>query len=573
MPDQEWDQSVDVLVVGSGAGGMLAALTAAHRGAKVLLIEKSSEYGGTSATSGGGIWIPNSHHAAAAGQQDSAQEAFTYIRALSAANVPDANIRAYIDWAPRMLEWLERHTRVTYMALPYPDYHAELPGGKAAGFRTHLPGELDGRLLGGDMNQMRTASPAASLFGLINWRFTETYALLFRPRGWWITLARMFLRYAGDLGQRLRSRKDRFLTLGTTLAGGLRLALKERAVPLSLRSPVVELLTAGGAVTGAVVLQDGRRQLIEARQGVILAAGGFERNAEMRQRYLQQKEPRLSGSQINNTGDTIRAAQAIGAGVMNMHSTWAGPVFSVPSEERGRLSTIERALPGCIMVHQGGRRYLNEAASYHIVGQKMLTMDQPGAGTVPSWVIFDHRFRHKYPMGPVVPLLPDWLQSGGVRKTLKKAATIEGLARAIGAPPEALARTVAQFNADARIGVDTQFGRGSGAYDRMYGDASVTPNPCLAPIVKPPFYAFPIYPGDIGTNGGLMTDEYARVLTSEGKVIPGLYATGNNAASVMGESYPGAGATLGPAMTFGFVAALHVTGALHSATTGEGEEN
>jgi 3-oxosteroid 1-dehydrogenase len=282
----------------------------------------------------------------------------------------------------------------------------------------------------------------------------------------------------------------------------------------------------------------------------------------MRAKYLRgSADPRLSGSQINNTGDSILAATAIGAATMNMQSTWSAPVFSVPGEARSRLSTIERALPGCIIVNQAGKRYMNEAASYHVVGRIMIEADKPGAGTNPSWVIFDATFRQNYPMGPLIPLIPDWLQPKGVRLTLKKAATTNELAAKIGAPPGALASTIERFNKDARSGTDTEFNRGGPAYDRLYGDARVTPNPTLAPIVTAPFYAMPIYGGDIGTNGGLVTDQYARVLNAQGQPIPGLYACGNNAASIMGESYPGAGVTLGPAMTFGYVAARHLTGA------------
>src|SRR6266702_2210754 len=224
-----WDKEVDILVVGSGAGGLLAALAAASRQAEVLVVEKCAEFGGTSATSGGGIWIPNSHHAAAAGQQDTPEEAFRYIRSLSASNVADANIHAYVDYAPRMLRWLEENTTIRYQSLPYPDYHAELPGGKV-GFRTHLPLEMDGRVLGDDVLALRACSPAANLFGRINWKFSETYQLLYRSPGWQRTLLEMLGRYYLDIGQRLRSRKDRFLSLGTALVGGLRLALRNKQV-------------------------------------------------------------------------------------------------------------------------------------------------------------------------------------------------------------------------------------------------------------------------------------------------------------------------------------------------------
>jgi len=556
-----WDEEVDVLVIGSGAGGMTAAIAAADAHVKVLIVEKSNEYGGTSATSGGGIWIPNSPIGKQAGLQDSEDEAFAYLRPQSAPNVPDELIRAYVRRAPEMLAWLHERTPVRYLAVPYPDYHVEFPGGKM-GLRTHLPMPFDGRLLGDDILKLRAPSPAASLFGVINWRFEETYTLLLRPKGWKRTLARMFWRYLSDIPHRFRSIKDRSLSLGNALVGGLRLALKQRNVPIRLETGLVEILRDNGRVSGAMVEQNGRRLRIRARKGVVLAAGGFERNAELRRKYLPGPEdPTMSGSQINNTGDAILAAERIGAALRNMQSTWSAPVFRVPGEARARLSTIERALPGCIIVNQAGKRYLNEAASYHVVGRQMVANDKPGAGTQPSWVIFDHEFRHKYPMGPLLPLVPDALQAPGVRKILRKASTIEGLAGKIGVPAAALAATVERFNADARIGVDSEFDRGGPAYDRMYGDPRVQPNPTLAPIVKAPFYAFPIYGGDIGTNGGIVTDENARVLDTEGRPIQGLYAVGNNAASVMGESYPGAGVTLGPAMTFGYVAGRHATGA------------
>jgi 3-oxosteroid 1-dehydrogenase len=560
MADAGWDEEVDVLVVGSGAGGLTAAIAAADAHGRVLVIEKSDEYGGTSATSGGGIWIPNSPLGKAEGLEDSEEEAFSYIRPQSAPNVPDSLIRAYIRRAPEMLGWLTAKTPVRFTSVPYPDYHVEYPGGKL-GFRTHLPVPFDGKQLGDDILQLRPASPAASLFGIINWRFDETYTLLFRPKGWMKALGKMFWRYGSDLPHRFRSKKDRHLTLGNALIGGLRLALKERGVPLRLETGLVELVREGDTVTGAVVEHRGKRRRIRVRRGLVLAAGGFERSEELRRRYLPgSADPTMSGSQVNNTGDAILAAEKIGAGLRNMQSTWSAPVFRVPGEARARLSTIERALPGCIIVNQAGKRYLNEAASYHVVGRQMVENDKPGAGTQPSWVIFDATFRHKYPMGPLLPLIPDALQPKGVRQILRKAGDIATLAKAIGVPADALVQTVTRFNGDAARGKDTEFDRGGPAYDKMYGDARVQPNPTLAPIVKAPFYAFPIYGGDIGTNGGMVTDENARVLDEGGRVIGGLYAAGNNAASVMGESYPGAGVTLGPAMTFGYVAGRHAMG-------------
>ncbi len=567
MTGAAWDKEVDVLVVGSGAGGLLSALVAAENHADVLVIEKDKLWGGTSATSGAGIWIPGSDQARAAGFEDNLDDAFQYVRALSKDNVPDANIRSFVTEAPNMLRWLTDNTNIVYAAFPYPDYHAENPGGSPQGFRTHMPLPIDGKALGKDVETLRFASPAASLFGYLNWHFDETYTLLFRAPGWQLHLTKSLARYWFDWPFRFKSRKDRRLTLGNSLLGGLKLALNKRKVPVWLESPMQELVRdADGRVIGAVVSHEGKSLRIRARKGVILAAGGFDKNAQMRaDNAPQQPVPHYSGGVSSNTGDSIRAGQAVGAATMNMNSNWAAPVFFVPGEDRGRLSTIERALPGCIMVDQSGKRFVNEAASYHIVGQKMAAANLAakqgqGAATDPSWVIFDHRFRHKYPVGPLLPLMPDWLQRGEVRTIMRKGKTIEELAEQIHVDPATLAATVARFNQYAEKGEDPDFHRGEATYDKMYGDPSNQPNPSLAPIIKGPFYAFPIHPGDIGTNGGMVTDEKARVVGTDGKPIAGLYAIGNNAASVMGESYPGAGSTIGPAMTFGYVAARDLTG-------------
>jgi len=558
----KWDKEVDVLIVGSGAGGLMSALVASHNNAEVLVIEKDALWGGTSATSGGGIWIPASDQAAAAGFNDSTDDAFTYLRKLSADNVPDANIRAFVDNAAPMLRWMTANTAISYQAFPYPDYHAENPGGSPTGFRTHMPLPIDGRVLGKDVATMRFASPAASLFGYLNWHFDETYILLFRAKGWWKHLAKSLTRYWLDLPFRLTSRKDRRLTLGNALTGGLRDALNQRNVPLWLNSPMEDLIREDGKVVGARVKQNGQSLNIRARKGVVLAAGGFDKNKAMRETHAPlYPNTQLSGGISSNTGDSIRAGMDAGAQTLNLQSAWAAPVFYVPGEDRGRLCTIERALPGCMMVAQDGKRYLNEAASYHIVGQQMARRQAQTGDASPTWFVFDHRYRHSYPVGPLYPIQPDWLHGKGVRSILKKGRTVAELAKAMGVDPSALEETIQSFNTHAANGSDPVFHRGEAAYDKMYGDPRVQPNPCLRPLDQGPFYAMPIYPGDIGTNGGLLTNDKAQVLDTQGQPISGLYAIGNNAASAMGESYPGAGVTLGPALTFGYLAARHITGA------------
>ncbi len=557
----DWDKEVDVIVVGSGAGGLLSALVAAHHHADVLVVEKEKLWGGTSATSGAGIWIPASDQARAAGFEDDTAEAFKYVRKLSADNVPDANIKAYVENASAMLRWVTANTEIEYQAFPYPDYHAEEPGGSPSGFRTHMPLPIDGRKLGRDVETLRFASPAASMFGYLNWHFDETYIMLFRARGWQWHLAKSLARYWFDWPFRFKSRKDRRLTLGNALLGGLRLAANEKNIPVLLEAPLIELVSEKGRVTGALIRRKGKEIRIRARKGVILAAGGFDKNQEMRDANAPlYRNAQLSGGTAGNTGDSIRAAIGVGADTMNMHSAWAAPVFYVPGEDRGRLCTIERALPGCLMVNQSGDRYLNEAASYHVVGQQMAKREADHGDASPSWFVFDYRYRHSYPVGPLLPLMPDWLQRGEVRSILKKGRTVEELAIAMGVDPARLVATMTRYNEFAAKGEDPDFRRGEAAYDKMYGDPSVTPNPCLRPLVKAPYFAMPIYPGDIGTNGGLKTNHLAQVVGTDGKPITGLYAIGNNAASAMGESYPGAGVTIGPALTFGYIAAKQITG-------------
>ena len=559
---QNWDKEVDTLVVGSGAGGLLSALVAADNHGDVLVIEKEAQWGGTSATSGAGIWIPNSDQARAAGFEDNVDDAFKYVRALSKENVPDANIRAFVENAAPMLRWVTNNTEIDYQAFPYPDYHAENPGGSPTGYRTHMPLPIDGKKLGRDVETLRFASPAASLFGYLNWHFDETYIMLFRAPGWWWHLTKSLARYWFDWPFRFKSRKDRRLTLGNALLGGLRLAINEKKVPIWLESPLVDLISDKGKVTGAVVRHEGKSLRVRVKKGIVLAAGGFDKNQMMRDENAPlYRNTNYSGGTGGNTGDSIRAGTSIGADTLNMQSAWAAPVFYVPGEDRGRLCTIERALPGCMMVNQKGERYLNEAASYHIVGQQMARRAAEHGDANPTWFIFDHKYRHNYPVGPLYPLMPDWMQRGEVRGILKKGRTVEELAANMGVPVDTLTATIARFNEYAVKGEDPDFHRGEAAYDKMYGDPRVGPNPCLAPLAKGPFYAMPIYPGDIGTNGGLLTDDKARVLDAKGKPISGLYAVGNNAASAMGESYPGAGVTIGPAMTFGYIAARHMTGA------------
>ncbi len=563
MPEAaQWDVQTDVLVVGSGAAALTAAVAAAAQGAHTLIVEKSELFGGTSATSGGVIWIPATQQALSAGHADSPEEAFQYIRALSDTNIPDERIWAFVRQGREMVAWLEANTFVKMRAHPYADYHPEMPGGKP-GWRSLEALPLHSSELGDDFTRLRAPHPAVQFLGRVSWTLEETGALLFRIPGWWQVALRVFGNYFLDFPQRLHSSRDRRLTLGNALLARLKLSANKYGAQLWLNSALIELIRTDGRVTGAVIERDGRRTRVGARRGVVLAAGGFERNAEMRRQYLPRShEPRWSGSQPNNTGDAIRAAMQVGAGTLNMDSAWWGTSMSLPGEERARLMAFERALPGAIIVNANGERYMNEAASYHIAGQQMLACDTDDARTIPSWMVFDAKYRASYPVGPVIPDFPDWLQSGTVHAVLTRADTIAELAQRTQLPAERLQATIARFNANARQGIDPDFRRGESAYDRYYGDPKVAPNPTLRALETAPYYAIRIYPGDIGTNGGLATNEHAQVLDAAGVTIPGLYAAGNMAATVMGHSYPAAGATLGPGMTFGYIAGRHAAASI-----------
>jgi 3-oxosteroid 1-dehydrogenase len=359
---------------------------------------------------------------------------------------------------------------------------------------------------------------------------------------------------------RARVLRQRALSLGQALAAGLRAGLLAKQVPVWLDTPMTGLHIVDGRVAGVQVTRDGQPGLILASRGVILAAGGFERNEQMRQRY--QRAPigvDWTTGAAGNTGDAIIAGEAAGAALDLMDDAWWGPSIPLPSGPFFCLA--ERSLPGCILVNGAGQRFVNESAPYVDAVHAMYAGHSPAVPHIPSWLVTDQRYRDSYVFAGLPPgkrLPRRWYAVGAV----VQAPTVAELAGQIGVDAAGLAATIAKFNEFAAAGRDTDFHRGDSAYDRYYGDPRQRPNPNLAPLARPPFYAFKIVPGDLGTKGGLRTDERARVLRADGTPIPGLYAAGNTSAAVMGHSYAGAGATIGPAMTFGYIAALDLGGAL-----------
>jgi 3-oxosteroid 1-dehydrogenase len=537
----------DVVVIGSGASGMTAALTAAKRGLSCVVVEKAPTFGGSAARSGAGVWIPNNEVILAAGVPDTPALAAEYLAAVVGSDTPLARQQSFLQHGPAMISFVMANSPLRFRWMEgYSDYYPELPGGMPNG-RSMEPDQIDGHILGAELanlNPPYLATPA----GLVV--FSADYK--------WLALSLVNAKGAAVAAECLARGTaaallgQKPLTMGQALAAGLRAGLLSANVPVWLNTPLVDLNIESGAVTGALVSQNGAQGLVKARHGVIVGSGGFEHNAAMRAQYQQQPiGTSWTVGAKENTGDGIQAGQRAGAALALMDDAWWGPAVPLPDQAYFCLS--ERTLPGSLIINAGGARFVNEGAPYsdvvHVMYQK-----NAAAPDIPAWMIVDQNYRNRYLFRDVAPVLPfpdAWYTAGAVYK----AATLDLLAGQIGVPAAALRSTVSRFNGFALTGNDTDFHRGVSFYDHYYTDPAVVPNSCLAPLWEPPFYALKIVPGDLGTKGGMVTDARARVLTADGTAIPGLYAAGNASAAVMGHSYAGSGSTIGPAMTFGYVAA------------------
>lgn len=539
---------VDVVVVGAGGAGMTAALAAGTRGLETVLIEKSSYFGGSTARSGGGVWIPNNYALKKAGQADDPELSRTYLDSIVGDVVPKVRRDTYLARGPEVLDFVRDHTPLRFTWVPdYADYHPEAPGGRGAG-RSCEPIPLDARFLGDELDRLHpqyTKAPANMIVTQADFR---KISLGLRTLRGPVTMVKVFLRrLLAMLGGR------RMFAMGNAIAIGLRQGLVDADVPVHYDTELIDLVIEDGRVVGVRVRRDGADQVIRARRGVILGSGGFERNLEMREKYQPQPTSVdwTTGSQFN-TGGGILAGIAAGAEIDLMDDSWWGPTIPLPSGPWFALA--ERNLPGSIIVNQAGQRYMNEALPYVEAVHEMYAGEATGVGHVPSWMIVDQRYRNRYIFAGLFPrqAFPGrWYKIG----TVKKASSIERLAEEIEVPGDALRATVERFNGFATTGVDEDFHRGESTYDKYYSDPTVKPNPSLHTIDQGPFYAVKIVPGDLGTKGGLVTDEHARVLRADGSAIPGLYAAGNCSSAVMGRTYAGPGATIGPALTFGYLAA------------------
>jgi len=526
----ELKSSYDVVVIGSGASGLTAALTATSAGAAVAVLEKGRKFGGSSALSGGQLWIPNNRLQKRAGIKDSPSKASRYLTKLARGRVDPRFIESFVENSPEALDFVLQKTPLRpALRENEPDYHPEWDGSLKGG-RTIDPGLFDGESLGEEY---------ASIL------HNPQYHL---PGGLHTTSLEFEMLMRGEEVPGLKERNPRVLALGEALVGGLRKGLMDEGVPLFLSHRAIRLVFDGRRVSGVEVRTSRGRRRVRAKRGVILAAGGFEWNPQMKKVYLWAPSENSAGC-TTNTGDGVAMGIRAGAATSLMDEAWWFTLILKPSEKRGWLVTSERTLPGSIMVNSKGRRFANEAMNYVDLTRAMLTGDLTSNSleNVPAYLVFDSVYLSKYPVAGE--------KRGRAAPWIKRGDSLASLAKELGIDGRALAATVAEFNENAKMGMDPLYHRGESFYDRHWGDPSA-PHPTLGPLTRPPFYGVRVLAGDIGTKGGMATDSAGRVIDIEGKVIAGLYAAGNNAGSVMGPGYAGSGATLGPCITFGYLAGV-----------------
>jgi len=552
---------VDFLIVGSGAGAMTSAIRAHDLGLKTLVVEKSSYYGGTSAMSGGSIWIPNNHLMPAVGVPDSDEEAFTYLKALTENEVEESRLQAYIRKGREMLAYLEMRDDLHCEALPeYSDYYPNVQGAKP-GARTLEAKRFSTLKLGWDLQQLRPPHPACTTFGLLHMTAKEAQHAVYGHWSASLQIVKNMALYLIGLPLRLIAPRSTRVTLGNALVAALRLGLKRRNIPLWLNSPAKELCVENNRIVGAVIERNGKKVSVRAKKGVLLASGGFEHNPFLRQQYLPKPTSTdWSAANKHNTGDALAMTEKLQPALHLMDDAWWSPATLVPGSAPAHALVFEKSMPHGVFVNSKGERFTNESAPYIDVVNDMYSNHQEGERhSVPCWMIFDAHYRHKTAVGGAIypaTMMPDSrVPKNYWNRLLFKGDTLPALAREIGVDSQKLQETVLRFNRFAHNGIDEDFLRGANASDRYYSDPACAPNPNLGAMLEGPFYAVPVVAGDIGTKGGLLTDADARVLREDGSIIKGLFACGNCSAAVMGRSYAGAGSTLGPAMVFGFIAA------------------
>jgi succinate dehydrogenase/fumarate reductase flavoprotein subunit len=558
-----WDEEYDLVVLGAGAGGMTAALVSAIEGMRTLLIEKSDQVGGTTAYSSGTVWIPNNAQQRQLGVTNDAETALKYLDALVGDRADRGLREAFIAAGPVMLDYLARHTDVGFRVYrQQPDYRQDLPGATLGG-RPLEPLPFDGRTLGKDFDRLRWPIPELMLFGGMMVTRGEAARLLRIGRSLdacWLG-AKLVSRFVLD---RLGHKRGTRLVLGNALAARLFKNVLDRRAAVWFSAKTTRLILEQGRVYGLMVEHDGSEVRVRASRGIVMAGGGFPASPELRERYLPKPVAKYTSAFVGCVGDTLLMAQEIGASLGppgEDNSLWFPS--SIATRKDGSTAVyphiiLDRGKPGLVAVNAAGRRFVNEAVSYHEFTRAMYRSNRE-VPSIPTWLVCDRHFIWKYGLGMIRPLTP--VLKGYVRRGyLKLADSVEELAGTIGVDAAGLVETIRAHNEFARTGVDAQFGKGENAYDRASGDAAHLPNPCIGPIERPPFCAVAVLPTPLGTSLGLLTDVHAQVLGPSGQPIPGLYACGNDMHSAVGGEYPGAGAELGLAMTFGYLAAIHAAG-------------
>jgi len=556
----------DVIVVGSGAGALSAAVTSARLGLDVIVVEKEPLFGGTTARSGGVLWIPNSPQAKALGIADDIDAARTYMKHETGAHFDAERVETFLRTGPEAVTFFQQNTAVQFIAVPeFSDYHPDAPGGRPGG-RSILAAPFAGTELGADIKRLRPPLREITFVGMMFNASKEVqhFFNITRSMESALYVVKRLIAHAGEM---LRHGRAMRLTNGNAFAARLAKSCFDLGVPILTSTPAKRILAGNDTVHGVEVEIDGKTIVLTARRGVVLGTGGFPQDPGLRRRLFPHAQrtgqEHWSPAPPGNTGDGWRMAEAVGARTVTELPNAAAwiPVSRVPyrgGKEGVFPHLIDRYKPGVIAVTRRGERFVNEADSYHDFGQAMLKACAGEAETA-AWLICDHRALRRYGLGFVKPApLPLWphLKNG----YLLRGRTLAELGSRAGIDGVALQRTVDAVNIDARRGVDTQFGKGSTAYNRFLGDPNHKPNPCIATIEQGPFYAIKVVIGDLGTFAGIRTDASARVLDAKGEPIKGLYAAGNDAASVMGGNYPGGGITLGPALTFGYIAGRHLAG-------------
>lgn len=540
-----WHEEYDVVVVGSGAGGLVAAITAAHHGLKTVIIEKGSVLGGSSALSGGGLWIPNNHVSKNAGLQDSEEEALTYMQEVIEDTGPSSTYErkvAYVKNGHQMVKFLEYLGMKWVAGILYPDYYPEKPGGKIG---RSIEGEIfDAKLLGEYENLIRSGEIKAPL-PLYSGKVASLPKAFTNVKDF-STVVGMFLN-----GFKHKLKGSHAISIGAGLIGRLLKIAIEHKVKIKLSTPLTDLIMEDNKILGIQAEHKGKPIHIKSK-AVILAGGGFERNPELRKKYHNVGTDWTSANP-DNTGDLLLIAQKHNIDTALLDDAWWGPT-TLDANGARKFMVYERSMPHCIIVDQTGDRYFNESQSYTDAGHAILERQEMNGKAIPSWLIMESRNRNKYLFGDMLPKRTpkEAIESG----FLIKADSIEELAEKCQIDYPGLKETVTRFNTFVKNGHDEDFGRGNSAYDNYYGDPTY-PNPNLGAIEKPPYYACKIFPGDLGTKGGIVANEYGQALRYN-TPIEGLYATGNCSASVMGRVYPGPGSTLGPTTVFGYISANHI---------------